>query len=338
MSDYEVVSTTTKGLMASVEREVTEAAHDEWLSNLYKSRETHICGPAQNEKTESGLTQKQFALPYDLIDEIIEKFNPNVPINKAWFQERFEYYHTTMPYSEFMLPIVDIKVMDETVFNDWMGRIVDRAPKMNSSWFKTATMLMKEFGISEELGTDEDISTSLTQLRNLYDQCAFIDQVQDSKIETDYILRADNVALRKMVIAAHHYWRVSSFQVPEMSDFSGEMQITEEQINEQLALLKAQSLADIENAGIDSQYIINNFAKDASLTSFETFVRMLALGRYRNEQQGITNAISLDSNIKVVEVILNEYTKLLYKKGRMQKKYLSVLTEELDILAEAEGV
>lgn len=333
MNKMQTQTQSTNNLKDTIEREVTETAHDEWLRSLNNA--THICGPMQNQKTDSGLIQKQYALPYDFIDEIIRQEN----ITKEWFQERYDHFKATKPYSDLMLLLVGISdegSISDDIFKDWMQRLKDNVPTLNASSFRVSEVLLQEFEISGELGEDVGIKDKLTKLMNLYDQCAFINQVEDSNIEIDFILKHDT--LRKMMIAAHHYWRVSSFGITEVPDFKVDLKITKDMVDKQFELHEKNYKNITNDTSHGSQQIINTFAEDRNLSSFDSFVRMLALGSHRKQEEGIINAIALDANIKVVEVILNEYIKLLYKQNRMRPEYYTLLSNSVDFIAKAEDI
>lgn len=261
-------------------------------------------------------------MPYVLIEEIIND-TKSIKTNKENFKERYNELYVELGEA-LMVPLVDNfdEISDED-FNNWMNRVADKAPKLNEGWAKVAGVIIDELGINVE---NHDMETAVEDLILLREQCRFIREVQESRIEIEYILgiktEQDTTLLKKMMVAAHHFWRQAYFGVNQKLYIAKAGMFDQTEINLENIYFENESVANEIydedgnlNSNFNAQEFINTFAADKSISSIESFARMLRLGQKLSDR-GITDAIALDANIEVVEVIIENYEKYLRSIGK----------------------
>lgn len=304
-----------------VKKQVIEMAHTEWLQSLH-DKGGFVCGPNQN-KTINGLTAKQYAMPYKLIEEIIDDTN-SIKTNKKNFKERYNELYREL-VENLMVPLVDNfdEVSDED-FNNWMNRVAANAPKLNEAWAKVSGVIIDQLGINN---ANHNIEAAVDALIRLKEQCKFISGFRGSSTKIiKFIIgmepKSDTTLLKQMMIAAHHFWRQAYFGINKELDIEKAGIFDQTEINSENIYFKNQEVIDKiydKNGNLkpdfNAQEFINNFAADKTISSIESFARMLRLGQLLSDQ-GVTDAIALDANIKVVEIIIENYEGYLRSIGK----------------------
>lgn len=224
-----------------------------------------------------------------------------------------------------MVPLVDnFDGISDEEFTNWMNRVAEKAPKLNEGWAKVAEAIISELAINTESHNMERAVENLILLR---EQCRFIRVVKDSNTEINYILgvnsQNDTGLLKKMMVAAHHFWRQAYFGVNQELDIDKAGIFDQTEINLENKYFENKVLVneiydedDNLKPNFNAQEFINSFAANPELSSLESFTRMLRLGQLLSDS-GITDAIALDANIEVVEVIIENYENYLRSIGKM---------------------